>query len=86
MQNNYSSLMVGMQLGNPSNNLDFFHSPTWWSKVTKSSLFLKTMISDFFLSSGSFLNHNSINKPVKNNKRMLIAAIFNFEDPVRNDF
>ena len=86
MQNNYSSLTVGMQLGNPSSNLDFFHSPARWSKLTKSSLFLKTMISDFFLSNGSFLNHNSINKPVKNNKRMLIAAVFNFEDPVQDDF
>ena len=46
--------------------------------LTKSSLFLKTMISDFFLSSGAFLNHNPINKPAKNNKRMLISAVFNF--------
>ena len=53
--------------------------------LTKSSLFLKTMISDFFLSSGAFLNHNPINKPAKNNKRMLIAAVFHFKDPVQND-
>ena len=33
MQNNYSSLTVGMQLGNPSSNLDFFHSPARWSKL-----------------------------------------------------
>ena len=49
--------------------------------LTKSSLFLKTMISDFFLSSGAFLNHNPINKPAKNNKRMLMSAVFNFVDP-----
>ena len=43
------------------------------------------MISDFFLSSGAFLSHNSITKPAKNNKRMLIAAVFHFEDPVQKD-
>ena len=45
------------------------------------------MISDFFLSSGAFLNHNPINKPAKNNKRMLIAAVFHFKDkdPAQND-
>ena len=43
------------------------------------------MISDFFLSSGAFLNHNPINKPAKNNKRMLIAALFDFVDPVQKD-
>ena len=51
-------------------------------KLTKSSLFLKTMISDFFLSNGAFLNHNPINKSAKNNKRMLIAAVFYFVDAV----
>ena len=40
----------------------------------------------FFLSSGAFLNQNSINKPAKSNKRTLIAAVFHFEDPVQNDF
>ena len=65
---------------------DFSHSPARWSKLTKSSLFLKTMIFDFFLSSGAFLNQNSIIKPAKNTKRMLIAAVFHFEDPVQNDF
>ena len=43
------------------------------------------MISDFFLSSGAFLNHNPINNPAKNNKRMLIAAVFHFVDPVQKD-
>ena len=52
-------------------------------KLTKSSLFLKTMISDFFLSNGAFLNHNPINKSAKNNKRMLIAAVFYFVDAVQ---
>ena len=53
--------------------------------LLNSSLFLKTMISEFFLSSGEFLNHNPINKPVKNYKRMLIAAVFHFVDPVQKD-
>ena len=44
--------------------------------------FLKTMIFDFFLSSGAFLNHNPINK---NNKRMLITAVFHFVDQVQKD-
>ena len=52
-------------------------------KLTKSSLFLKTMISDFFLSNGAFLNHNPINKSAKNNKRMLIAAVSYFVDAVQ---
>ena len=46
---------------------------------------VSTMISDFLLSSGAFLNHNPINKPAKNNKRMLIAAVFNFADPEQKD-
>ena len=54
-------------------------------KLTKSSLFLKTMIPDFFLCCGTFLNHNPVNKPAKNNKRMLIAAVFHFVDPVKKD-
>ena len=74
-----------MQLGNSSSNLDFSHSLARRSKLTKSSFFLKTMISDFFLSSGAFLNHNPINNPAKNNKRMLIAAVFHFVDPVQKD-
>ena len=41
------------------------------------------MISDFFLSSGA--NHNPINKPAKNNKRMSIAAEFHIVDPVQKD-
>ena len=40
------------------------------------------MIPDLFLSCGAFLNHNPVNKPAKNNKRMLIAAAFHFVDPV----
>ena len=52
-------------------------------KLTKSSLFLKTMISDFFLSNDAFLNHNPINKSAKNNKRMLIAAVSYFVDAVQ---
>ena len=36
------------------------------------------MISDFFLSFDAFLNHKSINKPAKNNKRILIAGVFHF--------
>ena len=83
MQCNYSSLSVEMQLGNPSSKAriayDFLH-PARRNQLTKSSLFLKTMISDFFLSSSAFLNHNPINKPAKNNKRMLIAAVFHFVD------
>ena len=58
MQYNYSSLPVEMQLANPSSNFK-----ARWSKLTKSSLFLKTMISDLFLSSVAFLNDNPINKP-----------------------
>ena len=36
----------------------------------------------FLLSSGAFLNHNPINK---NNKRMLITAVFHFVDQVQKD-
>ena len=43
------------------------------------------MISDFFLSSGAFLNPNPINKPANNNNGMLIAAAFHFVDPVQKD-
>ena len=43
------------------------------------------MISEFFLSRGAFLNHNPINKPVKNYRRMFIAAVFHFVDPVQKD-
>ena len=43
------------------------------------------MISDFFFSSGAFLNQNPINKPAINNKRVLIAAVFHFVDPVQKD-
>ena len=43
------------------------------------------MISDFFLSSGAFLNRNPINNPAKNNQRMLIAAVFHFVEPVQKD-
>ena len=78
MQNNYSSLMVGMQLGNPSSNLDFFHSPARWSKLTKSSFFEND---DFW-----FLFVERLISQPQLNKRMLIAAVFNFEDPVQNDF
>ena len=46
--------------------------------------FLNTMIPDFFLSCGTFLNNNPV-KPAKNNKRMLIAAAFYFVDPVQKD-
>ena len=41
------------------------------------------MIPDFFLSCGAFLN--LVNKPAKNNKRKLIAAVFYFVDPVQKD-
>ena len=44
--------------------------------------FLKTMIFDFFLSSGAFLNHNPVNK---NNKIILITAVFHFVDQVQKD-
>ena len=47
------------------------------------------MISSFFLPSGAFLNQNLINKeshkPAEKNKRMLIAAVFHFVDPVQKD-
>ena len=57
---------------------DFSHSPARQSKLTISSLFLKTMIFDFFLSSGPFLNHNPINKPAKNNKRNFESSCISF--------
>ena len=57
--------------------------PARRSKFTKSSLFLKTMISDFLLSSGVFLNQNPTNKPAKNNKRIFVGAVFHFVDPVQ---
>ena len=41
------------------------------------------MIFDFLLSSGAFLNHDPIDKPAKNNKRVLILAVFHFVDPVQ---
>ena len=41
------------------------------------------MISDDFLLSGAFHNQNPINKPAKNNKIILIAAVFHFVDPVQ---
>ena len=47
--------------------------PSYASSEAKSSLFLKTMISDFFLASGAFLNQNPIN----------IAAVF--VDPVQKE-
>ena len=78
-----------MQHGNPSNKAriaqEFSHGPARRSKLTESSLFLKTMIPDFFLSCGAFLNHNPVNKPAKNNKIMLIAAVFHFVDPAQKD-
>ena len=79
-----------MLLGNPLSKVriasDSSHSPARRTKLTKGSLFfLKTMISDFFLSSGAFLNTTHVNKPAKNNKRMLIEAVFHFVDPVQND-
>ena len=78
-----------MQFGNPSSKARiayvFSHTPASRSKLTKITLFLKTMISDFFLSSGAFLNHNPINKPAKNKKRILITAVFHFVDPVQKD-
>ena len=43
------------------------------------------MISNFFLSSGAFLNLNHKNEPAKNNKRMLLAAVSHFVDPVQKD-
>ena len=43
------------------------------------------MVSDFFLSSGGFFSHNPINKPAKNNKRMLIIAVFHLVDPEQKD-
>ena len=55
------------------------------SKLTRSSSCLKSLISDFFLSCGAILNHNSIKKPAENNKRMLIAAVFHFVDSVQED-
>ena len=55
------------------------------SKLTKSSLFLKTMIPDLFLSCSAFLNHNPVNKPAKNSKRMLIGAVFHFVNPVQKE-
>ena len=45
----------------------------------------KTMISGFFLLFGAFLNHKPINKPAKNNKRILIAAVFHFVEPVQKE-
>ena len=41
------------------------------------------MVPDFFLSCGAFLNHNLVNKPAENSKRMLIAAVFHFVDQVQ---
>ena len=73
MQYNYSSFFY------------FLHSLARWSELTKSSLFLKMMISNFFWSSGAVLNHNPINKPAKNNKRTVIAAVFHYVDPVQKD-
>ena len=43
------------------------------------------MISDFFFLSGAFLDKNPINKPAINNKRVLIAAVFHFVDPVQKE-
>ena len=45
----------------------------------------KTMISGFFLLFGAFLNQKPINKPAKNNKRILIAAVFHFVEPVQKE-
>ena len=58
--------------------------PSYASRtIEQSSLFLKTMISDDFLSSGAFHNQNPVNKPAKNNKRILMAAVFHFVNPVK---
>ena len=43
------------------------------------------MISDFFLLSGAFLIHIPTSKPAKNNKKILIAAVFHFVDFVQKD-
>ena len=40
------------------------------------------MTSDDFLTSGAFLNQNRKKKRAKNNRRILIAAVFHFVDPV----
>ena len=40
------------------------------------------MISDDFLTSGAFLNQKRQKKPAKNNRRILIAAVFHVVDPV----
>ena len=87
IQYKYSSFPVEMQFGNPSSKARVTEDFSTFllakrSKLAKSSLVLKTMISDFFLSSGAFLNQNPINNPAKNNKRILIAAVFHFVDPV----
>ena len=45
------------------------------------------MISDTltFCQAAHFSTKNPINKPAKNNKRILIAAVFDFVDPVQKD-
>ena len=37
------------------------------------------------LTSGAFLNQKPINKPVMNNLRILLAAVFHFVYPVEKD-
>ena len=83
-----------MQHGNPSSKTRMAESLKTFRIVQQGEvsllrvayrLFVKTMIPEFFLSCGAFLNHNPVNKPAKNNKRMLIAAVFHFVDPVQKD-
>ena len=78
-----------MQHGNPLSKaiitLDFSHSQVRRSKLTKISVFLKTMIPDCFLWCGAFLKHNPVNKWAKNKKRMSIAALFHLVDLVQKD-
>ena len=43
------------------------------------------MISDYFLSRGTFLSQKSNKKPAKDNNKILTAAVFGFVDPAQKD-
>ena len=92
MQYYYSSLLVEMQLGNPSSKarigwdfLTFLRNQQGEVSLLRVGCLKTAMISGFFLFFDAFLNHEPINKPAKNNKRMLIAAVFHFVEPVQKE-
>ena len=82
-EKNTSSLPVEMQLGNPSGKTSRIDQ---LGEVSLLTYFWKRWFPiSFCRRRGAFLNHKPINKPAKNNKRILIAAVFHFVEPVQKE-